>query len=346
MMAGLAGRLAQRGHKVTLVTLDDGSADRHDPNERLDLSGADVQPVTRLCLDVMSTPKRNVGFMRRISAIRHAIREGHFDVVLSFCDNTNWLVLFATIGLSVRTIVSERSDPVKQPLGRFKERLRPILLRRADAVVCLTNSIAQSLRERMGVESSVIASAVDPAPVRRDPSANNQVARLIVIGRLESEKGIDRLLRSLAVVRDQSWILIVLGDGSQRENLMRLASELDLGDRVEWLGWVSPIWEPLVASDLLVLPSHYEGFPSVVLEAMSAAVPVLAVDVGGGVTEVLDHGVDGWITENSELALSKGLEILLNDHDLREQMASRTVAKSQQYDWDTMVDGYERLLSE
>ncbi len=192
VMAGLSGRLAARQHSVDLITLDNGRHRRHRLSDE----------VRWIPLDVMSTSNRKVGSLERVTRLRREIVRGYYDVVLSFCDATNVLVLLATRGLKrcPRIVVSERSDPAHQLLGRLREWLRNRLYPCADAVVCLSNDVAATLNDRMTVTTVVVPSAVEPPPPGyeelRAASPAFPPVRLIAIGRLEPEKGFDRLLRT------------------------------------------------------------------------------------------------------------------------------------------------------
>lgn len=344
VMAGLAGRLALRHHRVDLITLDDGRRSRHS------LSDA----VRWLPLDVMSTANRRVGLRHRILTVRAAIDQGEYDVVLSFCDATNLLVLLATRGLRgcPRIVVSERSDPAHQSMGRLREWLRGQLYPRADAVICLSDDVAATLNSRMKLHTVVIPSAVDPPPPEyaswRASRQDFSPIRLIAIGRLEAEKGFDRLLYSLSdLSRDENvpvWRLKILGSGSELSSLQSLARDQGIADRVEFCGWVDVVWPHLAQCDVFVLPSIYEGFPSAMLEAMAGGLAVVAVDAGGGVRSALRHDQNGWLVENSDSALTSDLRILLSDPELRARLSAAAPQVTDQFGWNAMVDAYERAL--
>jgi glycosyltransferase involved in cell wall biosynthesis len=368
VMAGLASRLAEREHQVTLITLDDGTRNRHRLSES----------VQRMPLDVMSTPGHRVSWSKRLRRLRGAIAAGDFDVVLSFCDATNLLVLLATRCLAgcPPIVVSERSDPAHQSLGLLREWLRDRLYRRAAAVICQSDDVAATLNSRMGVQAIVIPSAVQSPPpdyaarraARLDVKQTADPIRLIAIGRLEPEKGFERLLKALAMVDGSSvsatdnetnareefryatadvsvWRLVVLGDGSGLPGLQRLAKEHAMFDRIEFRGWVESVWPELADADVFVLPSLYEGFPSALLESMAAGLAVLAVDAGGGVRAAIRHGENGWLVGNSTEELAAGLRRVLADAGLRRRLAASAPEVLARFGWSSMVDAYENVLA-
>lgn len=137
------------------------------------------------------------------------------------------------------------------------------------------------------------------APVGADLSMGHERERALlvgVVGRLEPVKGVAEFLRAAEIVSHQRGDLVYLiaGTGSQEEPLLRLAAELEIGDRVRFLGHVSPV-APLVAQlAVLVIPSYSEGLPMSALEAMALGVPVVATDVGG-IPEVVEPNATGWL---------------------------------------------------
>ncbi len=117
-----------------------------------------------------------------------------------------------------------------------------------------------------------------------------------------------------------------------------------MADRIEFCGWVDSVWPHLAHSDVFVLPSRYEGFPSALLEAMAGGLTVLAVDAGGGVRSAIEHNQNGWLVENTTPALRAGLGMLLNNANLRSRLSAAAPRVIDQFGWTTMVDAYERVL--
>ena len=339
-MASLASRLARRGHHVVLITLGGPSGDRYplDPG------------VGRECLDLLvesrTLAERVTHSYRRLRRLRRAIRHQRPDVVLAFCDTTNILTLAATRGLAVPVVVSERSDPAQQRLSDGWERLRRWLYPRAARLIALSETSAAGLQSVSRRPVCVIPSAVDVPPQRRDPAQAETCKRIVGIGRLEYEKGFDRLVEAFASVAAEypAWSLRLLGEGSQRAALREQAERLGVADRVAMPGWVRPVWDELAQATCFALPSRHEGFPSALLEAMAMGVPSVAVDCESGPREIIRHDQDGLLVPDSVAGLREGLKHLIEDAAQRGRLSTAAVDVVQRFGWEAMVDAYEDVL--
>jgi len=140
---------------------------------------------------------------------------------------------------------------------------------------------------------------------------------LLAVGRLRIRKGLDVLLAAMPelLLRHPGARLVVAGDGEHRAALESAAAALGLGDAVAFLGRVDGgrVRALLPGAAALVVPSLYEGMPLVVLEAMAAAVPVVASRVSG-IPEVVVDGETGWLVPPEDPpALAAALAALLGD---------------------------------
>jgi len=346
VLAALASRLAARGHDVTLITLDDGTVVRHRPAAKVHLVHLNVLGGSR------SVTKRVWRSLRRIMAVRRTLRQRKPDVVLSFCDRNNVLVLLSTAATRLPVVIAERSEPAEQQLGPVWERLRSRMYRQAHVIVALTEPAADYLRTRFDVPVRVIASAVDHPPVGSDRRRAAECKQIVAIGRLEQEKGFDRLIDAFAAIgpRHPEWTLRILGDGSKRDALQQQIDACQLSQSVSMPGWKQPVWDELKEATLFVLSSRYEGFPSSLLEAMAMGVPSVAVDCPSGpraiVGDVSLRDAPALLVPNQLAGLIDGLEVMIADGELRESIGRRGRIASERFDWNRMVDAYEQVLSE
>jgi glycosyltransferase involved in cell wall biosynthesis len=149
---------------------------------------------------------------------------------------------------------------------------------------------------------------------------------------LSHEKGHADLIRVAAALAAMPgaprFRVIIVGDGPERENLIKLATQLGVTDRVTLAGFQRNTAPYYGMATVVAVPSHSEGSPNVVLETMAAALPIVANRVGG-VPEILEEGVTGLMVEpRNPGAMTKALLRLLSDADLRSRLGAAAKAQA------------------
>jgi glycosyltransferase involved in cell wall biosynthesis len=288
VLTWLADHWARAGLRVTVVTVS-GTAEDFFPVPA---------GVRRLALD-LDRPARNplagaAWNAVRIARLRRTLRVVGPDVVVSFGDRTNVLVVGAAHTLPARVVVCERANPFRHEFTRGWRMLRRLAYGRADAVVAQTRPVAEWLHSFVPPERvSVIPNAVTAAHAAGPPTALD-ARRIVGLGRLEHGKGFDLLIRAFAAARAQpDWTLEIGGEGPERGALERLARELGVGGRVRLVGRVPDSVRFMRQASVFVLSSRAEGFPNVLLEAMVAGLACVSFDCDFGPADVIRPGVDG-----------------------------------------------------
>jgi glycosyltransferase involved in cell wall biosynthesis len=178
------------------------------------------------------------------------------------------------------------------------------------------------------------------------PLASQRPGQVIgAVGRLEHQKGFDVLVRALAEVPEATLCLV--GDGSERASLERLAHQLEVADRVRWHGWTDDPRSLLGTFDVFALSSRFEGFPLVVLEALLARAAVVATDVGSVAEAVVDGETGLLVPPEDPSALAAALRRGLADADLRRRLGeSGRRLVLERFTADHMTRGFEALYGE
>jgi glycosyltransferase involved in cell wall biosynthesis len=192
---------------------------------------------------------------------------------------------------------------------------------------------------RNGVDTALFAPA-DRAASRRAlvPGLPADAPMLLAVGNLVPEKGLDLAVRTLA--RLPAAALVIIGDGPERDGLLRLAVELNVRARLFIL---PPMPQPRLpaaysAADVLLLASLREGWPNVLLEAMACGTPVVAADVGGVREAVGDAGV--LLRSRDAAAWADAVDGVLHDGGAR----ARALAHAQGFDWRSVAERLRDLL--
>jgi glycosyltransferase involved in cell wall biosynthesis len=315
----LANGLADRGHAVTLVTLQDVGplAGELDPRVRLTRQSP-----------VAAAPPRA-------------------DVVISGVTNTE-------VAYAVRARGGRRAKHwvaaahSSAPAGaRVYSRKLGLLLRRADRVVALSGLHADVLgRHDARSDRIVVIPNGTPAPVVSPRTAVDVPLRIGYIGRLAAPKGLDLLIEALAGTDTGTWSLDVWGDGELAADWRELAGRRLPEATVRWHGWTGNVAHAFGRVDVLAVPSRTEAQPLALLEAMAAGVPVLASDVGC-VGEILDGGRLGGLVAPTVTGWTDAVRTAVADPG---SLLARTGPAAQsirrRYSVEAMVSAYERLLED
>ncbi len=190
------------------------------------------------------------------------------------------------------------------------------------------NSITPNARTRVIPNPAPSVKPISPKLVKDDPM-------LLFSGAIHESKGVFDLLRVVASLRHRypRIRLVLAGTGPAIELVKKRVEAFGITAQLELLGWVDAQTRDalLQEADVFVLPSYYEGLPMSVLEAMAAGLPVVASKVGG-IPEVIEHMVDGWLVTAGDVpAIRVALEMLLADAVLRETMGIAAQQRVQRY---------------
>jgi len=290
-----------------------------------------------------------VNNLRRIRRVRRAIRKTSPNLVISFGDSTNAVVLLATMGLKLPVIVSERADPRLLASGRLWRAMCRIVYPFAARLVVQTPEAAQYYRVWQFRPPVVIPNPVPRAP--NGPKAHTTLRRptVVGIGRLTREKGFDLLLEAFGRVsgRHQNWTLVIFGDGPMRPFLEARVKSLGLNDRVWMPGFVKDIYTVLGQTDLFVLPSRSEGFPNALCEAMACGVASIAMDCPSGPRHIVRSGLDGLLVPEGDISsLAKAMDWLMSDEEARRLIGGRASTVSERFSVSKVMGMWEDLLKE
>ncbi|VAW52102.1 hypothetical protein MNBD_GAMMA05-634 [hydrothermal vent metagenome] len=163
---------------------------------------------------------------------------------------------------------------------------------------------------------------VDYKSLKNEISYDYQLTYLCSVGRLSEQKNYTLLFQLLAELKRTDWRLLLVGDGEQREQLTKQASSLDIDNNIIFLGQRDDVDKIMQLSDIFVLSSKWEGFPYVVIEALSNGLPVISTDVGG-IHEAITNGDTGYLfnidDDNNNYIYT--LEKLISDSSLRDKMS-------------------------
>jgi glycosyltransferase involved in cell wall biosynthesis len=198
------------------------------------------------------------------------------------------------------------------------------------------------------VENFLPKTSITPEAKAIDPLLLSRPV-ILGVGRLAKEKAFDRLIRAhaklLKMGLDQH--LVILGEGPKRTELLREAQRLGVAATTFLPGHVPNVPDWLERATIFALCSKYEGLPLVILEAMAAGTPIVAMDCPSGPREILQDGYAGLLVpEGDETAFTEALAALLTSPELRARYSERGKQRAAYYCPERIVPQWESLFKE
>jgi glycosyltransferase involved in cell wall biosynthesis len=304
------------GRRVTVITLGPADGDFFElPRDVTRIALSRIPPSAGLFRAVVAN-------LKRVKQLRSALRSTRARIAIAFIAPTAVLTLFAAKGTGIRVIVCERNDPRLQSFGKAWDFLRKRFYRWADLVTANSRGAAVSLAEF--VPQKKLAYVANPLrPPTQVNAAHLPAPTILSIGRLSYQKAHDVLLKAFQVFSQQrsDWRLAIMGEGPLEWSLKRLAEDLGISKRVDWLGTKPDPYPWLASARVFALASRHEGTPNALLEAMACGLPCIVSDASPGPLELVQHEVTGLIVPSEDhLALAAALVRLSGDVEFADRL--------------------------
>lgn len=301
------------------------------------------RPGSRMVLVPPVRNKRDVGaIVRHVRAMRAVAPDiCHVNLRTPYACQYGLLAAFLSRGtkvVAVEHLPLSSQSPIRRALKRRSSA-------RLAAHIAVGDWAARLVEDDAGLPRGSIAVIHNgvPAPSEQSPAEHLAAAPVIgAVGRLDQQKGFDVLIEAMVSLPQATAVIV--GGGTERSALERQARDLGVSDRVVITGWRDDARSLLAGFDIFALPSRFEGFPLVVLEAMQAGIPVVATDVGS-VSEAVSDGTTGLIVRAGDAAeLAEALGRLIANEPLRRRLAQAGRAHAlDRFEAATMAREYERL---
>ena len=174
--------------------------------------------------------------------------------------------------------------------------------------------------------------------------------RVIAVGRLDYQKGFDRLIEAWELIQHTGewtdWRLDIFGQGEWKEMLQQMIDERGLQHSVRINKPTKQIGEEYVKSSLLVMSSHYEGFPMVMIEAMACGLPVVSFDYKCGPKDIIQHGINGLLVPEGDIkALANAMRKVMTDEAYRRMLSQNARKVVDTYSEEAVMKQWIRLFT-
>lgn len=340
----LAHQLADRGHRVRVLTSTEGKGTRGSSHENGVL-------VTRFPCIVFGHAPIMPGFFRALFSASSKSSVVHLHIGQAFTPELVWLASkFRKFKYIAQLHIDfEPSGAAGILLPLYKRFILRRVLRAAGAVVVLNEKTFKTVRDFYGFKGKlcIMNNGIDEVYFKLKRSAFGVKApkelRLLFVGRLSRQKNVPALLDALKVTKRKVH-LDIIGEGSEGEVIREMVRKNKLTN-VTMHGRLprEEVMKFYQTSDALVMPSLYEAQPLVLLEAMAARIPIIGTNVIGVGEHIKNAGI---VVEPTVDGLVEGIERCFKDHSLLPAYVKAGYKKAEKLRWSRTLPEYERLYEE
>jgi glycosyltransferase involved in cell wall biosynthesis len=340
--------------EISLVTFDRTNDPTKSPNEF-------VAAARELGLEVCVIPERFRFDPLVISAFRRIVERSAPDIVLTHQVKSHLLMKLSRLWRQYPWVAFHHGYTKTKSREVVYNRMNHLSLPSAHRVITVCQAFAQEIA-KTGVATERIH--VQHNSVRPKQAASAQAAHalreqlgiaegehvVLAIGRLSSEKAHIDLLSAFRHVQEIKAKLVIVGEGPERQRLEAAAASYGISERIHFAGQISNVEPYYAAANVLVLPSHSEGSPYVLLEAMAAELPIVATAVGG-VPEMVKHEESALLVpQRDPQRMAAAITRILTDRELAHRLTRHASALiATRYSPETyvrsLVEIYRQLIS-
>lgn len=345
----LSNGLSEKGFKIAIFVFDTKGS----KGFRI----KDVSPEIQII-----SPRRDCGKPSLLVGSCEVVKAAHKwkpDVLCSMLWNTKSMTAIAGSLMGISTVLVVSNSPVYE-ISTKKHKSLSVFYRKtaynlADAVVAVSRDLAQETKELYRLnEVKAICNGIDIEWVRAKSHQSEEVPHqyfetglpvLVATGGLREQKGFKYLIEAFALVNETTEaLLIIVGDGPLREELLWTAKSLKIDHRIDMIGEKEP-YLYMRYGDIFVHSSIYEGFPIVLLEATSLGRPIIATNCDHGPRELIKDGESGLLVPVADpQKLASAMLRLINDEKLRSDLSAGAEKRSRCFTRERMVCGYEEVF--
>ena len=329
----MANYWAQKNYRIIIITL--GNSRPFFPLA----DGIQIEPLSLLknSFSVFDAIANNI---ERIKVIAKRLIKIDPDIVISFMTQTNVISTIACRIINKPIVIAERIS-YDFLASRGWASLRKLVYRFSTALVVQTRYDQQKYHRL--ANPFVINNPLNLRKVI--PNNNKEEKNILAVGRLNRQKGFDRLIKAFSHLDPKDWKLTIIGEGGERENLETLIKDLSLEDYISMPGTTETIENWYQKSPIFVLSSRMEGFPNVLCEAMAYGCACVSFDCIAGPNEIISDKIDGYLVKNGDIhALSARINLLINNAEERRRIGKAAMKIRDRLNIDSIMAQWDNIL--
>lgn len=331
----ISSELARRGHEVGIYTTKPTTE-----------SVYPLDPAVRIYSEEKLGSLTDV-----VKSIRAFVVKYDPDIVVPFMTYQCIYTVFALAFTKYPVVVCERNDPHVldgQNTSKLHFAIRDMAFGLAKGAVFQTEGARDYFSRGIRKKSTVILNPINESALT-DVHTGERENRIVNVGRLNKQKNQALLISSFSDIASEfpEMILEIYGDGEEKDNLCRLASELGVSERVHFMGNVSGVSEKIKSAGVFAFTSDYEGMPNALAEAMALGIPSISTDCSpGGARMLIDDKKNGLLVQTGDRdAFSQALRCMCSDPVYARKLGEAAISVRDKLKLENVADMWEEYLS-
>ena len=333
--------------------------------ERVDIRQPNIEII---CLDLQDTGNMVHSvfrFFRLIWRLAKIMRHVRPHTIISFMDYLNVVCVMSNflsragsrVVLTVHTLlVSYLQTYAEGYREKMLRRLALLTYGKADAIIAVSKGVRDDLVKIFRIDAARVHIIPNPVDIETihvlslegvdETIFSGDFPVILAAGRLSKEKGFAHLIKTFSGLRTICHArLVILGEGREEANLRKLSGELGVADDVIFLGYKDNPYKYMKHATILVVPSLYEGFSLIIVEAMACGVPVIATRSYAGIEDIIEHEKSGLLVPaDDQKSLGEAMCSLLKNPEERQLLVSHAAKKLRNYASQDIVQHYKTIL--
>ncbi|HDK26093.1 MAG TPA: glycosyltransferase family 1 protein [Candidatus Atribacteria bacterium] len=295
-----------------------------------------IEEIKKNNVRIWSLDLKNKYTLSSVGKIKKIIERENYDIVHVHLFPASAFVALSSLFLpnNIRYIFTEHSTFNRRRMLKIFKIVDGFIYSKYSKIICSTKQVQNSLIKWIPKNKEKTEVIPNGTPIH-SKSLVNQIIKnydVLFVGRLVHQKGIRFLLEAVSILQNKykKYVKVaIVGGGPLEKELKKMCEKLKINDRVEFLGFQRDIDRIMKSSKVFVLPSIWEGFGIVLIEAMKNRLPIVATNVGG-IPEIITDGNEGILTPkaNSEI-LAKSVNKVLEDEKFRSKLIQNAYRKVQ-----------------
>ena len=270
------------------------------------------------------------------------------DIIIGFTTTCNIYAIISSKLLKIPCIISERINPIYSVENAFWEKIRKKVYPKSDIIILQTNSIKDYYRNFISENKlKVIPNPIDPKLQKHIDLNQVKENIILTVGRFTKQKNHQLLINAFANIPHKNWKLLIVGDGEEKQAYKELISSLNEEEFIYLIDKTTQIHREYNKAKIFALTSDYEGFPNVLIEAMSFGVSCISSDCSTGPSDIIERNNNGLLFPvNDQNTLETQLIELMNNEELRMMLSKNAVNSVSRLNASNIAGHWKSIIDE